>query len=144
MGMARATAALGLGVAGALGGVAVAQAIAAASAAGDPIVVELTIRYSRFEPALVRVPVGREVTFVIRNGDPIDHEWIVGDDAVHLRHRSGTEPVHDARPTEVTVPALEERRTTVTFPAAGSFAFICHLPGHEAYGMAGSVAVTAP
>ena len=137
----RAAAALGLGVAVALGGVAVAQAVAATD---DPIVVELTIRYSRFEPVLVRVPAGREVTFVIRNTDPIDHEWIVGDDAVHERHRSGTEPVHDARPTEVTVAALDERRTTVTFAAAGSLAFICHLPGHEAYGMVGSVAVTAP
>jgi uncharacterized cupredoxin-like copper-binding protein len=137
----RAAAALGLGVAVALGGVAVAQALAAAD---DPIVVELTIRYSRFEPVLVRVPAGREVTFVIRNTDPIDHEWIVGDDAVHERHRNGTEPVHHARPTEVTVAALEERRTTVTFSAAGSLAFICHLPGHEAYGMVGSVAVTAP
>jgi uncharacterized cupredoxin-like copper-binding protein len=137
----RAAAALGLGVAVALGGVAVAQAVAATD---DPIVVALTIRYSRFEPVLVRVPAGREVTFVIRNTDPIDHEWIVGDDGVHERHRSGTEPVHDARPTELTVPALEERRTTVTFPAAGSLAFICHLPGHEAYGMVGSVAVTAP
>ena len=141
MRMDRAVAALGLGVAAALGGVAVAQALAAVD---DPIVVELTIRYSRFEPALVRVPAGREVTFVIRNTDPIDHEWIVGDDGVHERHRSGTEPVHDARTTEVSIAALEERRTTVTFPAARSLAFICHLPGHEAYGMVGSVAVTAP
>ena len=40
-----------------------------------------------------------------RNDDPIDHEWIVGDAAVHERHRTGTEPVHASRPTEVTIPA---------------------------------------
>ena len=45
------------------------------------------------------------VTFVLRNDDPIDHEWIVGDAAVHERHRTGTEPVHAARPTEVRIPA---------------------------------------
>ena len=27
--------------------------------------------------------------------------------------------------------------TTVTFPASGSELYICHLPGHEAYGMVG-------
>jgi uncharacterized cupredoxin-like copper-binding protein len=137
----RAVAALGLGVAAALGAVAVAGSVAASR---DPLVVELTIRYSHFEPAVVRVPAGREVTFVIRNDDPIDHEWIVGDEALHERHRLGTEPVHDARPTEVSIAAVQERRTSVTFAEAGTFRFICHLPGHEAYGMVGTVTATAP
>ncbi|HSL32565.1 MAG TPA: plastocyanin/azurin family copper-binding protein [Candidatus Limnocylindrales bacterium] len=141
MSLDRAVAALGLGLAAALGAVAVAVAVGRAD---GPIVVELTIRHSHFEPAAVSVPAGREVTFVIRNTDPIDHEWIVGDDGVHERHRLGTEPVHDARPTEVSVPALEERRTTVTFPTVGGLQYICHLPGHEAYGMVGSVEVAAP
>ncbi len=47
-----------------------------------------------------------------RNTDPIDHEWIVGDAAVHARHRTGTEPVHGARPTEVTIPAGPDRDDT--------------------------------
>jgi uncharacterized cupredoxin-like copper-binding protein len=134
----RAVAALGLGLAAALGVVAIAGA---AGRADGPIVVEITIRHSHYEPAAVRVPAGHPITFVIRNLDPIDHEWIVGDAAVHARHRTGTEPVHDARPTEVTIPALEERRTTVTFPSPGGQQYICHLPGHEAYGMVGSVAI---
>ena len=78
---------------------------------------------------------------MLRNDDPIDHEWIVGDAGVHERHRSGTEPVHNARPTEVSVPAGESRTTTVTFDEPGRYAFICHLPGHEAYGMVGTVVV---
>ena len=139
MSIERAVAALGLGVATALGAVAVAGSLATSP---DPLVVELTIRYSHFEPAAVRVPAGRAVTIVIRNDDPIDHEWIVGDEAVHERHRLGTEPVHGARPTEVSIAALEERRTSVTFAEAGTVRFICHLPGHEAYGMVGTVTVT--
>ena len=108
----------------------------------DPVVVPITIHFSHFEPAQVTVPVGRPVTFVITNTDPIDHEWIVGDAALHERHRTGTEPVHNARPTEISIPALSERRTTVTFAATGSLVFICHLPGHEAYGMTGTVRIT--
>ena len=81
------------------------------------------------------------VTIVLRNDDPIDHEFIVGDAAVHERHRTGTEPVHASRPTEVTIPAGTTRATTITFTTPGSFLFICHLPGHEAYGMVGTLVV---
>jgi len=134
--MRRAPAALALGV-----GAAVLTGIAASAVAhsSDPLVIPITIHFSHFEPSSVTVPVGRPVTFVITNTDPIDHEWIVGDAALHERHRTGTEPVHNARPTEISIPALSERQTTVTFPASGAQQYICHLPGHEAYGMVGTV-----
>lgn len=104
--------------------------------------VEIPIHYSHYEVSEVTVRAGVPVTFVLRNTDPIDHEWIVGDAAVHERHRTGTEPVHDARPTEVTIPAGTTRVTTVTFNTPGTYLYICHLPGHEAYGMVGTVVVT--
>ena len=63
--------------------------------------IDISIHYSHFEPAAIAVPADRPITFVIDNTDPIDHEWIVGDEAVHERHRTGTEPYHAARPTEV-------------------------------------------
>jgi uncharacterized cupredoxin-like copper-binding protein len=114
----------------------------AVSRANDPLEYAITIHYSHFTPDFVSVPAGRAVTFVITNSDPIDHEWIVGDAASHERHRTGTEPVHDARPTEISIPAGTVRRTTLTFATSGSQLFICHLPGHEAYGMVGTVVVT--
>jgi uncharacterized cupredoxin-like copper-binding protein len=135
----RTSVALGLGLSIALGA---GVAAAVVGHARDPIVIPITIHWSHFDPASVRVPVGVPVTFVITNTDPIDHEWIVGDAATHERHRTGTEPVHDARPTEISIPAGTERRTTVTFAASGSEQFICHLPGHEAYGMIGTVVIT--
>ena len=66
---------------------------------------------------------------------------VFGDEALHARHRTGTEAVHDARPSEVTVPALSARTTVVTFPEADTQRFICHLPGHEAYGMSGTIRI---
>jgi uncharacterized cupredoxin-like copper-binding protein len=60
---------------------------------------------------------------------------------VHERHRLGTEPYHDQVPTEVTIPALSTRRTVLQFDAPGDYPFICHLPGHEAYGMKGTLRV---
>ena len=102
----------------------------------------VAIHFSRFVPEEATVPVGVPLTVTLRNEDPIEHEWIVGTAEVHERHRTGTEPFHDAVPTEVTIPALETRTTTVTFEEAGEYQYICHLPGHEAYGMTGVLRVT--
>jgi uncharacterized cupredoxin-like copper-binding protein len=33
-------------------------------------------------------------------------------------------------------------RTSVTFDEPGTIRFICHLPGHEAYGMVGTITIT--
>ena len=113
--------------------------VASAACAPSPQVVEIVLRHSHFEPATVTVAAGVPVSFVLKNVDPIDHEWILGDAALHERHRIGTEPVHDTRPSEVTVPAQSERRTALTFAAPATLTFICHLPGHERYGMVGSL-----
>ena len=122
-----------------------AAAAAAAGGAGDPAgaetTVEITMRYSRFVPAAVTVPTGVPVTFVVRNDDPIDHEWIVATEKVHARHRTSTGLVHGDRPTEIPVDAGTQRTTTVTFAEPGDLRFICHLPGHEAYGMVGVVTI---
>jgi uncharacterized cupredoxin-like copper-binding protein len=99
------------------------------------------IHYSRFTPETITIRAGVPVTFELRNDDPIAHEWIVGTQDVHARHRTGTEPFHDSVPTEVTVRAFETRETTVVFVEPGEYAYICHLPGHEAYGMAGTLRV---
>ncbi len=139
MSIVRAVAALGLGLAAALGAAVIAGAVGRSEA---PIVVDITIHYSHFEPAAISVPAGRPVTFVIHNTDPLDHEWIVGDAALHARHRTGTEPFHNARPTEVSIGPLLERQTTVTFATPGTLTFVCHLPGHEAFGMTGTLTVS--
>lgn len=112
---------------------------ASAPAGGYSETVYIDIHYSHYDPSLVFVPAGVPIRFVIRNLDPIDHEWIVGDTAVHARHRAGSELHHGARPTELSIAALQTLETVVTFPARGSLQFICHLPGHEQYGMVGAL-----
>jgi uncharacterized cupredoxin-like copper-binding protein len=87
---------------------------------------------------------GVPITVTLVNSDPIEHEWLVGDAAFHERHRSGTEPHHGQRPTEVSLPAGSTVSTTVVFDTPGEYRFICHLPGHEAYGMVGVLRVVSP
>ena len=123
--------------------VVVAALVVAATTACAPAArtVTITIHHSAFDLTEVSVPRGVPVTFVLVNEDPIDHEWLIGDDAFHAAHRTGTHASHGDVPTEVTVPALETVTTTITFAQAGSLAYICHLPAHEAYGMSGVVTV---
>jgi plastocyanin len=108
----------------------------------DPVTRQITIHYSRFEPATLSVPHGVPVTILLVNRDPIGHEWLIGDAAFHERHRRGNEPQHGARATEVSIPPLGRAETTITFEQPGTYAYICHLPGHEAYGMVGTLTVT--
>ena len=130
------------------GGIALSVGLAGIAAAWThaaglgPVTETIAIQHSHYDRSQVTVPVGVAVTIVLRNDDPIDHEWIVGDAATHERHRTGTEPVHASRPTEVTIPAGTTRATTITFKTPGTYLYICHLPGHEAYGMVGTLVVT--
>jgi uncharacterized cupredoxin-like copper-binding protein len=102
--------------------------------------VEVTVRWSRFDPAVIVVRPGTTVRFVVRNADPIDHELIVGPPEVHARHEHGTETRHDA-PGELSLPAGAVASTIYRFDAPGPTLFACHLPGHFAYGMRGLVSV---
>jgi uncharacterized cupredoxin-like copper-binding protein len=118
--------------------------LAGTAGCGDasPMRVVITIHYSHYDPDAVTVPHGVPVTFVLVNTDPIGHEWIVGDAALHQRHRTGTEPVHGTRPTEISIPAMTTKETTVTFDQPGTLQYICHLPLHEQYGMVGTLTIT--
>lgn len=106
-------------------------------------VTEATIefRFSKFKQEELTVPAGVPVTIHLVNQDPIGHEWIVGDDGTHARHRTGTEPYHDGIPTEVSLRAFETKTTVVTFETPGDYSYVCHLPGHEEYGMKGIIRV---
>ncbi len=119
-----------------------AMMMAGCGGGDDAATATVGIRFSRFTTESLEARAGEPVTIMLRNDDPIDHEWIVGTADVHDRHRTGTEPFHASRPKEVTIPALETRETTVVFDEPGVYEFICHLPGHEAYGMVGTVTVT--
>ena len=129
-----------------LGAVAVlagACAPAAASGAPRPATVVVTAHWSHWDVGHLRFRAGQRVTFVVRNTDPIDHEFIVGDRATQNRHEAGTDAHHDGSvPGEVSVPAESQVTTTVTFDRRGSFEFACHIPGHYAYGMHGEIAVS--
>jgi uncharacterized cupredoxin-like copper-binding protein len=108
--------------------------------AGDRVI-EISIEHSAFDPDQIEVEEGETVTFEIHNGDPIDHEFILGDEEIQRIHEEGTEKHHDTRPGEISVPAGATAITTYTFEEAGDLIYGCHIFGHYDYGMRGAVEV---
>ncbi len=117
--------------------VTLAGACAACAGRASAQTATVEIRYSHFNAGDITARVGRPITITLRNDDPIEHEWIVGTEAVHERHRTGTEAYHGDIPTEVTIPAYSTRVTRIVFHEPGDYKYICHLPNHEQYGMVG-------
>jgi uncharacterized cupredoxin-like copper-binding protein len=118
---------------------------AAYVAAAEPAVrvTKVGIDHSAFDPGSFEFEAGERVRFVIHNHDPIDHEFILGDEEVQARHESGSEPDHGAIPGEVSIDAGETRTTTYVFDESGTLIIGCHLPGHYDYGMRAEVTVEA-
>lgn len=110
--------------------------------AAEPRTIEVVMRYSRFEPATIEVEPGETVRFVVRNGDPIDHEFILGDARVQRIHERGTEANHPPKPGEMSVAPHETAVTVYTFSSEpGSLVIGCHLPGHFDYGMRADIRI---
>jgi uncharacterized cupredoxin-like copper-binding protein len=103
--------------------------------------VEVGIDQSRFDLGDLEVQEGTVVEFVVDNHDPIDHELIVGDAEVHRRHEQGAERRHPPVPGEVSVAPEDRALTFYAFDEPGTVVYACHLPGHVAYGMTGTIEV---
>lgn len=123
----------------------------AASASGSPpevlgpgvVTVEVRIDKSAFDIGELRVREGTLVQFVVQNDDPIDHELVVGSSEVHRQHAEGTERRHPPVPGEVSIAPGRQALTFYEFTTPGLITYACHLRGHVAYGMAGTIEVVA-
>jgi uncharacterized cupredoxin-like copper-binding protein len=117
----------------------------------------------RYQPTSIVVRAGRRVTFTVHNAGKLPHEFILGDRATQLDHErqmqsasSGTAhshthaPMHDpaaASPSSagaLTVPPGATRRLAWTFDKPGIVLYGCHVLGHWAAGMKGTIVVVSP
>ena len=133
---------LGAGIAVATTGYAVAASGSEREALGPGVfTVEVGIDQSTFDIGSLRVREGTLVEFVVQNDDPIDHELVVGDADVHARHANGSERRHPPVPGEVSIAPGDRALTFYEFSEPGTVVYACHLPGHVAYGMEGTIEV---
>jgi uncharacterized cupredoxin-like copper-binding protein len=126
-------------------------------ATGAPVRVVMNDRF-RYRPSAIMVRAGRPVTFAVTNAGRLPHEFILGDRATQLDHErqmrqatptAGAHP-HGHGPTghadagALTVPPGQTRRLTWTFSDPGIVLYGCHVLGHWAAGMRGTIVVLAP
>ncbi len=77
-----------------------------------------------FEPEVITVSAGDQVTFVIKNEGAVDHEFESGE-----KGEAGVE--------ETIIPPGRTRRVAWTAPSEpATYTLYCDLPGHRAAGMA--------
>jgi P-type Cu+ transporter len=101
----------------------------------------------RFDPAEVEVRAGETVAFVVTNTGRAEHEFVVGDEATQLAHEAemGDEGAHDdeaGAPNAVSVAPGETATLVYRFDEPGVLLIGCHVPGHYAAGMRGTITVT--
>src|SRR5207249_6681402 len=100
----------------------------------------------RFAPSVLSVHAGETVAFDISNPSALPHEFTIGDQSVQLQHEqemgSGNSMTigHDAA-FSVDVAAGQTARLVYTFEQPGTLLFGCHVPGHYAAGMFGTITV---
>lgn len=97
-----------------------------------------------FSPASVEVAVGETVRFEVTNVGAAQHEFILGDEETQMAHEEqmGSAP-HSAMEAmaSITMDPGEMMEATVTFDEPGEILFGCHVDGHYAAGMRGTVTV---
>lgn len=100
----------------------------------------------RFDPADVAVRKGETVTFRVTNAGTLVHEFDLGNQKFQDAHEKemqgmGSEHHMGDEPNAVSVPPGKTKTVTWTFSDAGTGIYACHVAGHYAGGMKGTVTV---
>lgn len=104
----------------------------------------------KFTPDNLTIREGETIAFVVTNTGSIPHEFVIGDEAVQTEHEQemadGTEEEMDEmgdKPYAIDVPPHETVTLVYTFDDPGTLLYGCHVPGHYAAGMVGTITVEA-
>jgi uncharacterized cupredoxin-like copper-binding protein len=100
----------------------------------------------RFEPGAITAHVGETIAFRITNTGTLDHEFVVGDEALQQQHEqemaSGQSmAMGGASADSVDVPPGQTATLFYTFTKRGTLIYGCHVPGHYSAGMRGTITV---
>lgn len=119
----------------------------------DPGAFQVKMGEFFFTPGALSVPAGTPVTFRVTNPGVIDHELVIGDAHVqeeaeeamragsgHAAH--GAAGHHGDDVSSIYLRPGESGEITATFTKKGELLIGCHIPGHWAAGMRGTLRVT--
>lgn len=98
----------------------------------------------RFDPAAVELEVGETVQFVVTNTGALQHEFYIGTQRQqrrHAREMAEMEGMTDEDERGVLIEAGATETLEYTAEKAGKLQFGCHVDGHYAAGMKGTITV---
>jgi uncharacterized cupredoxin-like copper-binding protein len=96
----------------------------------------------RFIPGEITVHEGETIAFVVTNSGEAPHEFVIGDEEVQQEHEGTmSEEVEHGDDAAVSVAPGETATLVYTFEEAGELLYGCHVPGHYAAGMVGTITV---
>lgn len=122
-----------------------AAACGGGNADGDdsgPALVRQTITaYDSFEydPPSMTVPEGANVTIELVNEGSLEHSWVLVADDIDPAEATEENAINGA--TSGNIAGGESGRFSFEAPAAGSYQFVCTVPGHAVGGMVGPFTV---
>lgn len=93
----------------------------------------------KFTPASASVAAGAEVTVTFNNKGTLAHSWVLIATGVDPTTATDANAMGGAATGEVA--AGQSKSITFTAPAAGTYTFVCTVPGHAAGGMVGALTV---
>ena len=130
---------------GTAAGISVTPAVAAPAKADRTIAIKATDGM-RFVPGAITVRTGETVAFVVTNTGRLPHEFVIGPAAAQDAHEremaSGMRmAMNDEAAFSLDVPPGQARTLVYTFRAPGALLYGCHVPGHYAAGMRGTITV---
>jgi nitrite reductase (NO-forming) len=103
-------------------------AAAPAAAGANPGAQSITIQATdglKFEPSSITVKAGQPVQLTLSNAGQMQHDWSLNQGA--------------AQPVKIVANAGQTATGTFTIQRAGTYTFICSVPGHAAAGMQGTI-----
>ncbi|HVA26121.1 MAG TPA: heavy metal translocating P-type ATPase [Chloroflexota bacterium] len=122
---------------------------AATTAQPDRTIAIDTTNQLRFVPDALTVRTGETVAFKVSNSGSVPHEFVIGDEAVQQQHEQemanagATNGMPGDSAFAVDVPAGTTATLVYTFRQPGALLYGCHVPGHYAAGMKGTITVTS-
>lgn len=117
-----------------------AMALLLAACGGGPVALSFEGNDSfQFTPSSASVSAGDEVEVTLTNAGTLEHSWVLVGEGTDVATATDADAINSA--TTGTVAAGETGTVTFTAPDAGTYQFICTVPGHAAAGMVGTLTV---
>jgi nitrite reductase (NO-forming) len=112
----------------------------AACGGGGPVALSFEGNDSfQFTPSSATVSAGDEVEVTLNNAGALDHSWVLVAQGTDPATATDANAISNA--STGTVAPGGTGTATFTAPDAGSYQFLCTVPGHAAAGMVGTLTV---